>query len=101
MAVRTKSGEVLTDADFERLADEAEAGYDLSTWKPRRGRPSLSLGPTGAGSHSPRIAVRVPESVRADLERYAADEGKSVSQVLRGLAEEYVQRRAGEARQGR
>lgn len=96
MAVRTKSGEVITDADFERLADEAQAGYDLSTWKRRPGRPSL--GATRSGDHSPRIAVRVPERVRADLERYAADEGKSVSQVLRGLAEDYVERRAREVR---
>lgn len=27
--VRTKSGKVLTDADMQRLADEAEAGYDV------------------------------------------------------------------------
>ncbi len=27
---RTKTGRVLTDADFEALADEAERGYDVS-----------------------------------------------------------------------
>jgi hypothetical protein len=31
MAVRTKNGRVVTDADLDRMADEAEAGYDLST----------------------------------------------------------------------
>lgn len=29
MSLRTKSGRVLTDADFEALADEAERGYDV------------------------------------------------------------------------
>jgi len=90
MTIRTKNG---------RVAEEAEAGYDLSTWKPRRGRPALAVG--AAGDHSPRIATRVPEPLRADLERYASAEGKNVSQVLRGLVEDYVRQRAGEARQGR
>ena len=99
MPVRMRHGEIITDGDLERLADEAETGYDLATWKRRPGRPPLDA--TRSGDHSPRLAVRVPEHVRADLERYAADEGKSVSQVLRGLAEEYVLRRAREARQHR
>ena len=28
--VHTKTGKVMTDADFEKLADEAEQGYDVS-----------------------------------------------------------------------
>jgi dCTP deaminase len=36
---RTKSGRVLTDDDIERLADEAEAGYDVSHLVERRRRP--------------------------------------------------------------
>lgn len=31
----TKTGKVLTDADIEALADEAERGYDISKLKPR------------------------------------------------------------------
>lgn len=31
----TKTGKVLTDADIEALADEAERGYDVSKIKPR------------------------------------------------------------------
>lgn len=34
----TKSGRVLTDADIEALADEAEAGYDVSLLKEREPR---------------------------------------------------------------
>ncbi len=91
MAVRTKNGQPVTDADLERLADEAQAGYDLSTWKRRRGRPPLAA--LLAGDRSPRIATRLPEQLHEDLERCAADEGRSVSQVLRSLVEEYVSRR--------
>lgn len=32
---RTASGRVLTDADIEALADEAEAGYDVEQFRPR------------------------------------------------------------------
>lgn len=40
---RTPSGKILTDADIERLADEAEAGYDVShlIGKPSRDLESL------------------------------------------------------------
>ena len=34
--IRTKTGKVLTDADIEALADEAERGYDISQIKPYR-----------------------------------------------------------------
>lgn len=33
----TASGKMLTDADFEALADEAEKGYDISRLRPRDG----------------------------------------------------------------
>lgn len=33
---RTQSGKILTDADFERLADEAEKGYDVDAILQRR-----------------------------------------------------------------
>ena len=102
MAVRTRNGRVVTDADLERMAAEAEAGYDLSTWKRRPGRPPLDAARTG--EHSPRIATRVPERLRAEVTFYAAEDGKSVSEVLRDLVEEYVARRSpkvgGSARQG-
>lgn len=36
---RTKTGRVLTDADIEALAAEAERGYDVSHLHPRKGLP--------------------------------------------------------------
>jgi predicted DNA binding CopG/RHH family protein len=88
MAVRTRNGRPVTDADLDRMADEAEAGYDLSTWKRRPGRPSLSANNTSA--HSPRITARLPEELRARVATRASAEGKSVSDVMRHLLEGYA-----------
>jgi predicted DNA binding CopG/RHH family protein len=88
MAVRTKNGRVVTDADLDRMAVEAEAGYDLSTWNRRAGRPSLSV--THTGAHSPRITTRVPEELRAKVASRASSEGKTVSAVMRTLLEAYA-----------
>ena len=42
---KTKTGNVLTDADIGSLADEAEAGCDVGQLKQRRrGRPLLGSG---------------------------------------------------------
>jgi predicted HicB family RNase H-like nuclease len=85
--VVTKSGHVLTEDDLNRMADEAEHGFDLSKWVHKRGRPPLEQ---GAAAHSPRIAVRVPESLHDRVATRAADEGRTVSQVVRSLLEEYA-----------
>lgn len=85
--VVTKGGRVLTEEDVERLADEFEAGFDLSTWTPRPGRPGLDVGAT---AHAPRIAVRLPESLHRRVRSRAASEGRSVSNIVRVLLEEYV-----------
>lgn len=85
----TKSGVRLTEADIERLADEFEAGFDISTWVPRPlGRPTLE---SGADGHSPRIEVRVPRSLHRRVLEQAAADGRTVSQVVRGLLEKYVE----------
>ena len=73
MPVTTKSGRRLTDEDLERLADEAEQGFDLSTWRPRAGRPSLDAGST---EHSPRVSVRIPAPLRDRVVAKAAREGR-------------------------
>lgn len=90
-AVVTKSGHVLTDGDLDRMADEAERGYDLSKWVHKRGRPPLEQ---GAAAHSPRIAVRVPEGLHDRVATRAAAEGRTVSQVVRSLLEQYANGRS-------
>jgi predicted HicB family RNase H-like nuclease len=85
----TKSGAVLTEADIERLADTFEAGIDISRWVRRPvGRPHLE---PGADEHSPRIEVRVPPSLHRRVRARAAADGRTVSQVVRRLLEEYVE----------
>jgi uncharacterized protein (DUF433 family) len=91
MPVRTKSGRVLSDADLDRLATQAEEGFDLSAWRARRGRPSLGA---TVGEHAPRIAVRVPKALRDRARVRAAKEGRSISEVVRSLLEEYAPERA-------
>ena len=88
--VRTKGGKRLSAADIDRLANEAERGFDLSQWRPRRGRPSLSA--TAAG-RSPRIGARVPDDVYRRATERAAAEGKSISEVVRDLLAAYVEGR--------
>ena len=45
-AYRTKTGKVLTDADIDAMADEAERDYDVEALKARRrGRPMLGSAP--------------------------------------------------------
>lgn len=77
----------VTDADFEKLAEWAEAGFDPATLKVRPGRPSVSSVP---GMHSPRMATRVSPVVRDRVLARAASEGKTPSQAMRQLLEGYA-----------
>ena len=87
MDVTTRSGRRLTDADLDKLADKAEQGFDISTWRPRPGRPRLD---PAAREHSPRLSVRVAESLRLRVAARAAREGRTVSEVLRAMIEAYA-----------
>lgn len=84
----TRSGRRLTEAEIERLADKIEGDdFDLTGWTPRPGRPSLDA---SSSERSPRIAVRIPTTLRARVRLQAGREGRSISEVVRGLLEEYV-----------
>ena len=52
-----------------------------------RGRPKLDA---SAGAHSPRVAGRLPDRVRRQVARRAAEEGSSVSEVVRSAVESWV-----------
>jgi hypothetical protein len=78
-------GTPLTDELAERLADEAEQGYDLSQGQ-RVGRPSLG---GGAGS-SPRVNFRMSDALRERALERARREGKTVSELAREALEHYV-----------
>lgn len=85
----TRSGRRLSDADIERLADEAERGFDLSKWRHSRGRRPLEAGAT---EHSPRIAVRVPKTLHRKASARASAEGRTLSDVVRELLWTYAER---------
>ena len=77
-------GERLTEARAEELARETLDEARRRNLIP--GRKSLSGGTT----HSPRIQFRVPQDLRAEAERRAAAEGKSVSVLAREALEHYL-----------
>ncbi len=82
---RAKSGVPITDELAERLADEAEAGHELSPVK-RVGRRSLA----GADGTSPRVNFRMTAELQARAEARAAKEGKTISEIAREALEQYV-----------
>ncbi|HKE77480.1 MAG TPA: CopG family transcriptional regulator [Acidimicrobiales bacterium] len=76
----TESGTPVDDGLVERLADEAEAGYDVDELlgrRGRRGRPRLGAAPSTVES------VRLDPELKERLVRRAEHEGVPVSEVIR------------------
>ena len=82
---RSKTGVEITNDLAERLADEAEAGYDLKDAK-RLGRRSLA----GSAGTSPRVNFRMTSELQARAQARAEREGKTVSEIAREALEQYV-----------
>jgi hypothetical protein len=83
----TRSGEPIDDAMIGRLADEAEKGYEPGELlaKPRgRGRPPL--GELAKGVESVRLDVQL----RDETTRRAAQEGITVSELIRRALRQYL-----------
>lgn len=84
----TKSGQDLTDADLDALADEADQGYDVDRLLDRRGkRGRPSLGTAAATVES----VRLDPELKDKLAERARREGASTSQVIREALRRYLQ----------
>jgi hypothetical protein len=84
---RTKSGKAITDADIEKYAAEAEAGYDVDELigrRGKRGRPTLGSGPASVES------VRLDPELRDALANRAEAEGTSTSEVIRQALRDYL-----------
>ncbi len=81
-----KDGTPITDEMIEAMADEAERGYDTDEILRRRqgGRPSI--GSAAASVES----VRLDPELKRDLLLRAADEGVSVSELIRKALRQYV-----------
>ena len=87
--VKLTSGRKLDKALIDKLASEADRGYDLSNARRlilREGRPARDE----PGGESPRVASRVPQSVYRAIRRRASGEGLTVSQVIRALLAGYA-----------
>jgi hypothetical protein len=85
--LKSKKGTTLSKTQVERLASEAEEGYDLSTAKRQRvgpGRPSLAEG------ESPRISYRVAPALFDRAKKKAKAEGRTVSEIAREALQKYV-----------
>ena len=82
---RSKSGIPITDELAERLADEAEVGYELTPAK-RLGRKSLG----GTAGSSPRVNFRMTVELQSRAQARADREGKTVSEIAREALEHYV-----------
>lgn len=82
-----RDGTPITDEVIEGFADEAERGYDVDELRSRRpgGRPAM--GESAASVES----VRLEPELKRDLLLRAAQEGTSVSEVIRRALREYVQ----------
>ncbi len=74
----TRAGRILSDAEIESLADEAERGYEVTlALKKRPGRPRIGSSP------SVIVPVRLDPELKAAAERRAADESTSLSEIVR------------------
>lgn len=83
----TTSGKPITDADVQRLADEAERGYNLDALVARRnkrGRPALGSAPASVES------VRLEPELRDQLTARAQADGTTPSEVIRQALRNYL-----------
>ena len=87
--VTMPNGEVLTEADFERMADEAEhtePDYDaiFARARAKGGRPSLGEGV------SPVLQIRIDEQMRQQLAERAKREHTTPSSLARDAIQAFL-----------
>lgn len=81
---RTKGGVELTAEVLDRMADEAEAGLDVSRLRRRPGRPLMGSGPADA------FPVRLDPELRKAVDERAAAEHTTASDVVREAVRRYL-----------
>jgi hypothetical protein len=83
---RTRTGKVLTDADIEAMADEAERGYDTETLKARRrGRPMLGAAPAEV------VPVRLDPELKEAVEARAEADHTTTSEIIREALRRFLE----------
>ncbi len=82
---KTASGVQITDALVEKLAKEAEEGFDVDEiLRRRRGRPAMGSGPAKVES------VRLDPGLRQALAQRAKRDHESTSSVIRKALRQYL-----------
>jgi hypothetical protein len=82
---RTKTGKVVTDADIDAMADDADKGFDVDTLKARRrGRPLLGSAPAEV------VPVRLEPQLKEAVDARAAAEHLSTSEIIRRALRKYL-----------
>lgn len=82
---KTKSGQPITDELIERLAAEAEEGYDVDeTLARRRGRPPMGTAAATVES------VRLDPELRRALAKRAEQDHATTSAVIREALRQYL-----------
>lgn len=81
---RTKTGRVLTDAQMQALADEAEQGYDVDHLVKKPGRPRIGSAPAVV------VPVRLHAGMHGAVKALAEAEQTSVSELVRDAIGDYL-----------
>jgi hypothetical protein len=83
---KTASGKPITDELVEKLAEKAEAGYDVDeTLRRRGGRPPIGSAPASVES------VRLDPELHQALARRAERDHETTSSVIRKALRKYLQ----------
>lgn len=82
---RSKAGVQLTDEVLERMADEANAGLDVTTLRRRPGRPAMGSAPAGT------LPIRLDPELRKALDDRAVAEETTASEVVRRALRRYLE----------
>ena len=83
---RSKSGVELTDELLERMAAQAEAGFDVDKLiRRRRGRPAMGSAPADT------VPVRLDPELRQAVDDRAAADDTTVSEVIREALRRYLE----------
>jgi hypothetical protein len=81
---RSKSGVELTDDVLQKMADEAEAGLDITNLKRRPGRPPMGSGPADT------LPVRLEPELRKAVDDRAAHDHTTASDIVREALRRYL-----------
>ncbi len=80
----SKAGFELTDGVLQQMAEEAEAGLDVTKLRRRPGRPSMGSGPAET------LPVRLEPELRRAVDDRAAKDHTTASDIVREALREYL-----------